>query len=112
MVYFLKNIIIILLFVTLSSCIKEENTGGSGGNNIKSKSEDVLLNKESSTDTSNKSIDKQIDSQPDYVPPKNGGNNKKWYCNRNKILMKDSNCYFGRGLQKRHRYRHGWQNSE
>ncbi len=57
-----------------------------------------------------KPIRKQTVKRPDYIPPEDGGVNEKWSNNRNKILMRDSNCYFGKGLQKKHRYRGGRQN--
>ena len=110
--FLIRNIIIICAFTVLSSCTKQNNTSRSGGNSENLKSADSSLNKDTMLDAATKSLYKQVDNQPDYVPPKNGGNNKKWNCNRNKVLTKDSNCYFGKGLQKRHRYRHGWQNSE
>lgn len=79
---------------------------------IFNKPESSDITKDISFDTATKSVNKQVDNQPDYVPPRNGGYNKKWNCNRHKELRKDSNCYFGKGLQKRHRYRQGWQNQE
>lgn len=53
---------------------------------------------------------KQKVKSPDYVPPIDGGSNGKWCNNRHKYLTSDSNCYFGKGLQKRNRYRWGRQN--
>ncbi|MCX7834375.1 MAG: hypothetical protein N2490_09225 [Ignavibacteria bacterium] len=51
-------------------------------------------------------------SLPDYVPPKRGGNNKNWYYYRNRKLMTDSNCCFGRGMRNRYRHRWGWQRNQ
>ena len=41
---------------------------------------------------------------PEYVPPKNGGNNKNWSGYRHRNLLKDRQCYFGKGLGKMHRW--------
>jgi len=41
---------------------------------------------------------------PEYVPPKNGGNNKNWNGYKHKNLLKDRPCYFGKGLRKMHRW--------
>ncbi len=54
--------------------------------------------------------DKTIINDTDYIPPRNGGINKKWYGNKNKTLVKDTGCYFGKGLRKQHRYRWGQRN--
>ncbi len=56
--------------------------------------------------------DKTVVNDTDYIPPRNGGVNKKWYGNKNKTLVKDTGCYFGKGLQKRNRYRWGQENQE
>lgn len=56
--------------------------------------------------------EKTISKDTDYIPPRNGGINKKWYANKNKTLVKDTGCYFGKGLQKRNRYRWGQNNEE
>lgn len=78
-----------------------------GENNVVIKKDTVVV-----TDTVRKHlvIEKQEISQPDYVPPKNGKSNKKWFGNRNRQLMNDRECYFGKGMKKRHRYRGGWNN--
>lgn len=51
-------------------------------------------------------IDKKQDTTtiPEYVPPKNGGNNKNWSGYKHRNLLKDRQCYFGRGLGKMHRW--------
>lgn len=56
--------------------------------------------------------DKTAVNDTDYIPPRNGGINKKWYGNKNKTLVKDTGCYFGKGLQKRNRYRWGQNNED
>ncbi|MFA7359659.1 MAG: hypothetical protein WC139_01345 [Candidatus Kapaibacterium sp.] len=70
----------------------------------------VKLVNDSITKETVKPVKKQTIKKPDYIPPEDGGINEKWSNNRNKVLMRDSNCYFGKGLQKRHRYRGGRQN--
>jgi hypothetical protein len=40
---------------------------------------------------------------PEYVPPKDGGDNSFWCGNRHRYLLKDRKCYFGNGLQRRYR---------
>jgi len=58
----------------------------------------------------NLNSEKTIAKDTDYIPPRNGGINKKWYANKNKTLVKDTGCYFGKGLKKQHRYRWGQRN--
>jgi hypothetical protein len=60
-------------------------------------------------DTTNPIINQQIDSIPDYVPPKNAGINNCWNGNKNKKILNQRKCYFGNGLgmQNRHRHRYG-----
>ena len=43
---------------------------------------------------------KQEVSRPNYVPPDSGGSNQKWSCNRHRELMKERNCYFGKGIRR------------
>lgn len=49
----------------------------------------------------------KVQQDTDYVPPRDGGVNKYWYGNRNRRLSNDSNCYFGKGKGKRHRWGRG-----
>ncbi len=49
---------------------------------------------------------------PDYVPPKNGGSNKLWKGNRHRYLLKDRECYFGKGMKHRYRWGQQRQNEE
>jgi len=49
---------------------------------------------------------------PDYVPPKNGGNNKIWCGNRHRFLLKDRECYFGNGMRNRYRWGQKWQDKK
>ncbi len=93
------NIILIFTFLIFFSC-KEENK-------IVSENKDTVINKTSEQETlkNDSTITK---STPDYVPPKKGGKNRNWYYNKNRKLMNDSNCCFGRGMRNRYRHRWGW----
>ncbi len=90
---------------------KTEDIKSSGSNSI-SKDSSVAFKGDTIHNQKNKVKKKQTVSNPDYVPPNDGSNNGKWCNNRHKFLTNDSNCYFGKGLQKRNRYRGGRQNSE
>lgn len=113
MEYFLKNIIILFVISTLIfSCNdKAEDIKSSGSNSI-SKDSQVAFKGDTIHTQMNKVKKKQTVNSPDYVPPNDGSSNGKWCNNRHKFLTNDSNCYFGKGLQKRNRYRWGRQNSE
>ena len=94
--YILRNIVIILTFIVISSCDKQD-------------SKDIITTKEntveSQCDTTSNLCDKCVKNHgvnnPDYVPPCDGGVNGKWCNNRHRMLTNDSNCYFKRGNQKR-----------
>lgn len=67
----------------------------------------MLITKESSSNKCdtvsticNKCFNKHEVSNPDYVPPCDGGVNGKWCNNRHRLLTNDSNCYFLKGNKK------------
>lgn len=62
--------------------------------------------------TGNKPLRKQQDKKPSYIPPDDGRNNENWNYNRNTLILNDRECYFGKGLGKRYRHRHGWENRQ
>lgn len=107
MEYIIRNIIII--FVTsalIFSCKTENKELNSSETSIVKTDTFVDTVKDTVKKETIKPIKKQTIKRPDYIPPENGGSNEKWSNNRHRGLMRDSNCYFGKGLQKRHRY--GW----
>lgn len=111
MEYFKRNIIIIFVLSALIFSCKTENKDVNSSDSTVVKIDTVVeLVKDSVIKKIVKPIRKQTVKRPDYIPPEDGGVNEKWSNNRNKILMRDSNCYFGKGLQKKHRYRGGRQN--
>jgi hypothetical protein len=67
------------------------------GNNIQN-----VNQKTDSTDMSLINKNQDINT-PEYVPPKDGGDNSFWCGNRHRYLLKDRKCYFGNGLRKRFR---------
>lgn len=96
----LLYILLILFSLSFSGC-KDENK-------ILTEKKDTTLNltqqeKLIKTDTANSK------STPDYVPPRKGGKNRNWYYNKNRKLMNDTTCCFGRGMRHRHRHGWGWQ---
>ncbi len=98
----MKKIILNIIFITaiiFFSC-KEENK-------VEISKNDTLFN--SPKDQKEIVKDTQINNSiPDYVPPQKKGGNKYWYYNKNRKLMNDSNCSFGKGMRHRHRHRWGW----
>lgn len=113
MEYLIRNIIIIFVVSALLFSCKTENKDIKSSDNTGEKIDTVVdLVKDSVTKEAIKPIKKQSVKKPDYIPPENGGANEKWSNNRHRILSKDSNCYFGKGIQKRHRYRGGRQDLE
>jgi len=111
--YIIRNIIIIFVTSTLIFSCKTEDKELNSNKYIEVTTDTIdkiVIDSVKKEDV--KPIKKQTIKKPDYIPPENGGVNEKWSNNRHKVLMRDSNCYFGKGLQKRHRYRGGRQNSE
>jgi hypothetical protein len=53
---------------------------------------ELLINKNQYIDT------------PDYVPPKNGINNRYWCGYGHRYLLKERKCYFGNSLKNRYRW--------
>ena len=96
MKYILKNIVIILAIILLTSCSKQGNK-----DIISSKEKSIVNQCDSVSNYSDKCINKHDDSNPDYVPPCDGGVNEKWCNNRHRMLTNDSNCYFRRGNLKK-----------
>jgi hypothetical protein len=46
---------------------------------------------------------------PEYVPPKDGGDNSFWCGNRHRYILKDRKCYFGNGLKRGYCGGQNWQ---
>ena len=113
MEYILRNIIIIFVTSTLIFSCKTEKIEFNSIKSIEVTTDTIdKIVIDSVTKEGVKPLKKQTIKRPDYIPPENGGVNEKWSNNRHKVLTRDSNCYFGKGLQKRHRYRGGRQNLE
>lgn len=109
----LLNIIIVFIISAYLFSCKEDAEDLKNITNTELSKDTAVANKGDTTFTiNNKSKKKHSVKYPDYVPPNDGGNNEKWCNNRHKMLTKDSDCYFGKGLQKRNRYRWGRQNLE
>lgn len=111
MKYIIKNIVILFVIsVLLFSCkMNAEKRKVIGNENVVIDSS-VAFRGDTTNENANNIKKKHRVNSPDYIPPIDGGNNEKWCYNRHKILKSDSNCYFGKGLQKRNRYRWGRQN--
>lgn len=113
MEYFIRYIIIIFILSALAISCKTENTNVKNNESTSIKTDTVVkLVQDSVAKKYAKPIEKQPVKRPDYIPPENGGVNEKWSNNRHRTLSKDSNCYFGKGIQKRYRYRGGRQDLE
>jgi hypothetical protein len=94
--YILKNIVIVIIFIVITSCVKQESK------DIIPVSENSNGNRYDSTPSlCGKCLNKHDISNPDYVPPCDGGINGKWCNNRHKMLTNENNCYFRRGNEKR-----------
>lgn len=110
MEYLIRNIIFIfVLSALIFSCKTENKDIINHDSSVLKVDTNVVITKDSALKETVKPTKKQTVIKPDYVPPENGGVNEKWSNNRHKVLTRDSNCYFGKGLQKRHRYRGGRQ---
>jgi hypothetical protein len=94
--FFLRNIVILITFVVIASCGKQDNKDiiTSKDNSIESRCDTVSI-------LCDKCIKKHDISNPDYVPPSDGGVNGKWCNNRHRMLTNDSNCYFKRSSKKK-----------
>jgi len=108
--YLIRNIIFIfVLSALIFSCKTENKDIMNHDSSVLKAYTTVFIKKDTVTKETVKLTKKQLVNKPDYIPPENGGVNEKWSNNRHKVLTRDSNCYFGKGLQKRHRYRGGRQ---
>ena len=72
----------------------------------------IIQNSNKKIDTSALSLinNNQEVKLPEYVPPKDGGDNSFWCGNRHRYILKDRKCYFGNGLKRRYRGGQNWQN--
>lgn len=104
-------LILLVIFSSFTCNSKSETSISKEVEVIKNDTVQISTNNVRDIDT-NKPKKKQKLNKPSYIPPGDGEYNEKWNCYRLREMDTKREGYFGRGLQKRHRYRGGWQESE